>query len=90
MFRLATNLTRMNTPEATSARLTATVASALRSAGLSQRAVSEQAGIPLVTLNRRLTGRSAFTVLELAAIAQILDLSLVELAVRAERLRDAA
>lgn len=90
MFRLTTNLLRMNTPEATSARLTTAVANALRSAGLTQRAVSEQTGIPLVTLNRRLTGRSAFTVLELAAIAEVTGLSVVELAVRAERLRDAA
>jgi len=80
----------MNTPEAISARLTAAVADAIKMAGLSQRAVSEQTGIPLVTLSRRLTGRTAFTVIELAAIAQVLNLSLVELAVRAERVRDAA
>lgn len=90
MFRLTTNLIRMNTPEAISARLTATVAAAIRTAGLTQRAVSERTGIPLVTLSRRLTGRTAFNMVELAAIAEVLDLSVVELAVRAERLRDAA
>ena len=90
MFRLTTNLLRMNTPEATSARLTAVVADAMKTSGLSQRVMSERCGIPLVTLNRRLTGRNAFTIVELAAIADVLGISIVELALRAERLRDAA
>ena len=90
MFRLTTNLVRMNTPEATSARLTAAVGDAIKAAGLSQRAVAERCGIPLVTLNRRLTGRTAFTVIEVAAIADALGTSLLDLAVRAERMRDAA
>lgn len=80
----------MNTPEATSARLTAAVADAMKTAGVSQRSMSDRCGIPLVTLNRRLTGRTAFTVVEVAAIAGQLGLSLVELALRAERMRDAA
>lgn len=80
----------MNTPEATSARLTAAVADAVKASGLSQRTLAEKCGIPLVTLNRRLTGRNPFTVVEVAAIADALGTSLLDLAVRAERLRDAA
>lgn len=80
----------MNTPQATSDRLTAVVGEAMRAAKVSQRAMSAATGIPLVTLSRRLAGRTGFTVHELAAIAEVLNLSIVELAVRADRFRDAA
>ncbi len=90
MFRLTTSMLRMNTPQATSDRLSAVIGDAMKTAGVSQRAMSEATGIPLVTLNRRLTGRTAFTVTEMAAIAEVLHLSIVEFAIRAERLASAA
>ncbi len=90
MFRLTTTLIRMNTPQATSDRLTAAVAEAMGSAKVSQRAMAAATGIPLVTLNRRLNGHTAFTVVELAAIADVLNVSIVEFALRAERMRAAA
>lgn len=90
MFRLTTSMLHMNTPQATSDRLTAVISQAMASAKVSQRAMAEATGIPLVTLNRRLTGRTAFTAVEMAAVAEVLNLSIVELALRAERLRDAA
>ena len=61
MFRLTTSMIRMNTPQATSDRLTAVVAEAMRTAKVSQRAMAELTGIPLVTLSRRLNGHTAFT-----------------------------
>lgn len=90
MFRLTTSMIRMNTPQATSDRLTAVVAEAMRTAKVSQRAMAELTGIPLVTLSRRLNGHTAFTAVELAAIAEVLHLSIVEFALRAERLGNAA
>lgn len=85
MFRLTSNVIRMTTATTASADLAEVIAAAMKADGKSQRAVSEAAGIPLVTLNRRLTGRSAFTVPEVAAIAKVLDLSIVDLFLRAER-----
>ena len=90
MFRLTTNVLRMNTPEAISARLAVAIAEAIKIAGLSQRDVADRCGIPLVTLSRRLTGRTPFTIIEVAAICNALGISLIEIAVRAERIKDAA
>lgn len=90
MSRMTTSLLRMNTPKATSDRLTVVIGDAMKAAKVSQRAMAEATGIPLVTLNRRLTGHAAFTVVEMAAIAEVLNLSIVELAIRAERLASAA
>lgn len=85
MLRLGTSVLRMATPDQLSSRLAATVAASIKAANLSQRAVAEATGIPLVTLSRRLTGHSGFTVPEVAAIADALGVSLVELFLRAER-----
>ena len=85
MSRLTTNLISMNTAQATSDRLVDAVLAAMKEKGISQRAMSDATGIPLVTLSRRLLKRSAFTLVELAAVAEVLNLSLVELALRAER-----
>lgn len=52
---------------------------------MSQRDVAAATGIPLVTLSRRLTGQTGFTVPEVAAIAHLLGISLVEVFLRAER-----
>lgn len=45
------------------------VRDAIKRANLSQRAVSEQAGIAQVTLTRRLMGRASFSAEQLIAIA---------------------
>ena len=65
---------------------TEVVAEAMKAQKHSQRSMADAIGMPLVTLNRRLTGKSAFTVPELASIARELDLSVLEIALRAERL----
>lgn len=85
MLRMGTSVLRMETPDQYSARLAEVVAQSIRAAGLSQRDIAARAGVPLVTLSRRLTGRSPFTVVEVAAIASVLGVSVVELALRAER-----
>lgn len=84
MFRLTTNVARMNTPQQVGAALAEVVRAAIKDAGLSQRGVAAAAGMPLVTLNRRLTGHSAFTVVEVAAIAAVVGIGVTELFVRAE------
>lgn len=75
----------MTTAQTASADLAEVIVEAMKADGQSQRSMSTATGIPLVTLNRRLTGRSAFTVIEVAAIAQVLDISVVDLFLRAER-----
>lgn len=78
--------THMDTSEALDLQITAEVRDAIQAAGLSHREVAERAAIPYATLSRRLSGRGrGFTVLELLAITRVLDISLVELALRAER-----
>ena len=76
----------MDTNQALEQQLAAEVREAARSAGVSRNQLAELTGIPFVTLTRRLasTGKG-FTVAELVAVAAALDLSLVELALRAER-----
>jgi|GEM_PF-4682527 hypothetical protein len=62
------------------------VRDAMKDAKINQRQLANQTGIPLVTLARRLSGGSqTFNVPELAAIGQVVGLSVVELAVRIER-----
>jgi len=90
MFRLTTNVARMTTPDRITEGLAKVVSTAIKADGKSQRQVSSETGIPLVTLNRRLTGRSAFVTTELVAIADVLDLSVVDIFLRVERLSDAA
>ena len=76
----------MNTNQALEQQLAAEVREAARSAGVSRNQLAELTGIPFVTLTRRLTSTGkGFTVAELVAVAAALDLSLVELALRAER-----
>lgn len=82
---MTTNVPRMTTAQTASADLAEVIVEAMKADGQSQRSMSTATGIPLVTLNRRLTGRSAFTVIEVAAIAQVLDISVVDLFLRAER-----
>lgn len=76
----------MDSTEALDRQLTAEVAAAAKTAGVSQRELAARTGIPLVTLTRRLGGHGkGFTVSELVAVCAALDLSLTEVALRAER-----
>ena len=56
----------------------------LQAAGISQRHVSEQTGIPMTSFVRRITGRKAFDIDELARIAALLDCSVAALITYAE------
>lgn len=76
----------MDSSQALDRQLVAVVRDAMRASGRSQRDISDATGIPLVTLSRRLSGAGkGFTVEELLTVADALGISLVELAVRAER-----
>ena len=86
MSRLGTKLIPMETHEALARQIADEVRAAMARAGISQRDLADRTGLPLVTLSRRLTGKGKpFDVGELALIADVLGLSLVELAIRAER-----
>lgn len=62
-----------NTPEA----VAETVVAQLRQAGMSRKSLSDETGIPRVTLGRRLSGASAFKVHELEAVAYALGFETV-------------
>lgn len=88
MSRMDTTLTNMDThPKALAERISAEVKSAMKERGVSQRKMSSLTGIPLNTLNARLQSGTTrpFTVGELASVLEVLNLSLVEIALRAER-----
>lgn len=86
MSRLVSTLIRMDTPEALARQVALEVEAARKAAGISQRALSETTGIPLVTLNRRLTGQGKpFTFAEVAAVAAALGTTLTDISLRAER-----
>lgn len=76
----------MTTAQQITEGLTLAIRAAIEEARLSQRALADETGIPLVTLSRRLRGQSAFTVPEVAAIAKACSVSIVDLALRAERI----
>lgn len=79
-------VTHMDTSEALDRQIIAEVRDAMKAAGLSQRDVADMAAIPVTTLARRLSGHGkGFTVQELLAVSTVLNVSLVELALRAER-----
>lgn len=77
-------------PTPSRSALAATVAAALQAAGLVQRNVADETGIPLATLNRRLKGTNPFNVIELGAIADMLGTKASALLAEAERKDDAA
>lgn len=86
MYQSDTRLVLMDAPIAVAQQLAAEVRAAMSSRNISQRDLAARTGVPLVTLNRRLTGQGKpFDIAELVAIAEVLDLSLVELTIRAER-----
>lgn len=77
----------MDTPESTSAGIAAAVRAALDRAGITRRDAALRTGIPLTTLQRRLTGRSPFLVTELSALASLTGTTVSALATEAERRR---
>ena len=74
----------MASPNDTSLRIARAVSQAIKDAGLSENAVATRSGIPQSTLNRRLSGLTPLTVVELAAIAGVLDVSVARLIAPAE------
>lgn len=68
------------TPDEVARQIAANVNRALTEAGISQRSAAASTGIPLSTLSRRMTGSSPFLVTELAAIAELVGTSIVNLA----------
>lgn len=59
----------------------------LKAARVSQREAAERTGIPLVTLNRRLTGRGRdWLIPEMAALRDVVGATLVEMVQRAEQI----
>lgn len=86
MNHMVCSLDHMDNTEALDRQLTAEVREAMKAAGMSHREMAAATGIPLVTLSRRLSGQGkGFTVVEVLAIADVLGISLVELALRADR-----
>ena len=75
----------MTTAQTYNQALAAVVRAAIESSRRTQREVSEESGVPLVTLNRKLGGHTPFNFLELAEIAAVLDTSVTDLTLRAER-----
>ena len=73
-------------------RIAAEVKAAMKDEGISQREMARRTGIPLNTLSARLNPRSIrpFTMGELGLVLDTLNISLVEIAVRAERQKVAA
>jgi transcriptional regulator with XRE-family HTH domain len=62
-----------------SSQVASRVLGELNARGYSQRWLAEQTTIPLATLNRRIQGRTSFTLEELYQIASALEVSVVEL-----------
>lgn len=88
MSRMDTKIVRMdNNPAALTERISAEVKGAMKERGVSQREMSRQTGIPLNTLSARLQSGTTrpFTIGELASVLDALNISMVELALRAER-----
>lgn len=86
MYQTDTRVSLMDAPNALAQQVAAEIRSAMESRNVSQREVAARTGVPLVTLNRRLTGQGKpFDLAELAMTAEALDMSVVDLVIRAER-----
>lgn len=92
MSQMVTTVSRMDTSESIARQVAVELRAAMASAGVSQRDMAAETGIPLVTLSRRLTGTGkGFTLDEVAMVASVLGLGLTEVVLRAERaMRSAA
>lgn len=76
---------RMTTAQQVSDSLREVVVAAAKAAGKSQRAISRETGIPLITVQRKFTGIYPMNTIELAAFAQVLGTSVTDLSLEAER-----
>lgn len=74
----------MVTPETLSRAISALIADELAAADIPLRTASETTGIPRTTLRRRLIGASPLTMDELAALLDLLGITLTEAARRTE------
>lgn len=72
------------TSSATSREISATVATALKAAGITRRTAAARTGIPVSTLSRRLNGSSPLLVTELNELAGLLGTSVSIIVARAE------
>lgn len=82
---MGTTVLYMDTPESTSRGIAEAVKVALSTAGISRRDAAAQTGIPLTTLQRRLTGSSPFLVTEIAALAHLTGTTVSALVAHAEQ-----
>lgn len=91
MSRMGTTVTRMDTPNIAE-RMTEEVRQVMSSRGMSQRKLASQTGIPLNTLSARLQPHTTrpFNLGELGLVVDALDISMVDLTIRAERSLSAA
>ena len=85
MFQMTTKVVHMTTAHSLNQALAEVLRASIVGAHMTQREVSAAAGIPLVTLNRKLGGTSSFTFVEVAAIADTLGVTVTDLVLRAER-----
>lgn len=83
MFRLVTTVFNMDTPEQLALAVSNEVRVEMRLKKISQRELAASTNIPLVTLNRRLTGGKPFDLAEVALIAHALEVDVIELLLRA-------
>lgn len=67
-------------------RIVAEIRAEMARQGITPTSVAERADMPRGTLWRKLNGRSEFTIDEAARVAAVLDVSLADLAQRAEAL----
>lgn len=82
---MTTNMIHMTTAQQVSEHLSQVVADAVKAAGMTQRDLSDTTGIPLVTVNRKLKGHTPLNAVELVSISRAVQVSLAELALRAEQ-----
>jgi hypothetical protein len=75
----------MTTAQQVSDSLREVVVAAAKDAGMSQRAISDETGFPLIRVNRKFTGVYPMDTVELAAFAQAIGTTITELAIKAER-----
>lgn len=75
----------MVTEQPTAEDVARALGEALASAGVTQREASVRSGIPLVTLSRRLTGKTPFNVLELASLASVAETTVADVVIAATR-----
>jgi len=85
MCQMTTKLSRMTTASTFSQSVAGVVGSAIKTQRKTQREIAEASGLPLVTLNRKLSGHRPFTMTELAAVAEVLGTTVTDIVLRAER-----